>query len=49
MKRLIKNIFAAMLLAAATAVMGAGIDLVGDDTDLFTTNPAIPAQVPNVL
>jgi len=29
--------------------MAVGIDLVGDDTDLFTTNPNIAAQVPNVL
>src|SRR5258708_22144981 len=45
---LLKILFAA-LCASCGSVMAAGVDLVGDDTDLFTTNPNIPAQVPNVL
>src|SRR3954471_6464301 len=52
MKRLhtlLLRMFFAALLAGCGSAMAAGVDLVGDDTDLFTTNPAIPAQVPNVL
>ncbi len=37
----------ALICAAAPA--WSAVDLVGHDTDLFTTNPNIPAQVPNVL
>lgn len=50
-KLLVRAFLALGLAAAAGTLMGAGtnIDLVGDDTDLFTTNPSIPAQVPNVL
>ncbi len=39
----------AALLALCLVPAQAGIDLVGDDTDLFTVNPDIPVQVPNVL
>src|SRR2546428_6846736 len=39
---------ASVLLAWAAPAMAA-IDLVGDDTDLFTLNPNIPSQIPNVL
>src|SRR3954471_13319776 len=52
MKRLhtlLLRMFFAALLAGCGSAMAAGVDLVGDDTDLFTTNPNIPAQVPNVL
>src|SRR5258708_5352403 len=45
---LLKILFAALVSGCGVA-MAAGVDLVGDDTDLFTTNPNIPAQVPNVL
>ena len=52
MKRLIR-ILKRGALVAALALSGlpafGAIDLVGDDTDLFTLNPNIPAQVPNVL
>ena len=41
------TLLACLLLAAVPA--RAAIDLTGHDTDLFTTNPNIPAQVPNVL
>src|SRR6185312_4854761 len=51
--KLLLRAFLALVLAAGLGgvALGAGtnIDLVGDDTDLFTTNPSIPAQVPNVL
>jgi len=47
-KLLLQSLFWLALLAAPSA-FGAGVDLVGDDTDLFTTNPSIPAEVPNVL
>jgi type IV pilus assembly protein PilY1 len=47
-KHLLRSLFWLALLAAGPA-LGAGVDLVGDDTDLFTTNPSIPAEVPNVL
>ena len=46
---LLLKIFFAALLASCGSAMAAGVDLVGDDTDLFTTNPNIAAQVPNVL
>src|SRR5436189_895935 len=52
MKRLhtlLLRMFFAALLAGCGSAMAAGVDLVGDDTDLFTSNPNIPAQVPNVL
>ena len=49
LRTLLLNIFLAALFASCGSVMAAGVDLVGDDTDLFTTNPNIPAQVPNVL
>ena len=45
---LLKSLFAA-LFACCGSALAAGVDLVGDDTDLFTTNPNIAAQVPNVL
>ena len=41
------TLLACLLLAAGPA--RSAIDLTGHDTDLFTTNPNIPAQVPNVL
>jgi Tfp pilus tip-associated adhesin PilY1 len=46
---LIRIALAALLMGSGASAIGAGLDLVGHDTDLFTTNPAIPAQVPNVL
>ena len=46
---LLKGILLAALFACCGSAMAVGVDLVGDDTDLFTTNPNIPAQVPNVL
>src|SRR5881394_1362819 len=49
LQNLLKKTLLAALFASCGSVMAAGIDLVGDDTDLFTTNPNIPAQVPNVL
>src|SRR3954470_16410136 len=49
LRNLLKKFFLAALFASCGSVMAAGVDLVGDDTDLFTTNPNIPAQVPNVL
>jgi type IV pilus assembly protein PilY1 len=39
----------ATLLVLSFLPAQAAIDLVGDDTDLFTVNPNIPQQVPNVL
>lgn len=47
MKKLL-SLLASVLLASAAPAMAA-IDLVGDDTDLFTLNPNIPSQIPNVL
>lgn len=49
LRNLLKITLLAALFASCGSVMAAGVDLVGDDTDLFTTNPNIPAQVPNVL
>src|SRR5882672_12929145 len=49
LQRLLQTALFAALLAGCGCAMAVGIDLVGDDTDLFTTNPNIPAQVPNVL
>src|SRR5882672_10867995 len=49
LRNLLKKTLLAALFASCGSVMAAGVDLVGDDTDLFTTNPNIPAQVPNVL
>ncbi|HTM61379.1 MAG TPA: hypothetical protein VL199_13565, partial [Burkholderiales bacterium] len=49
LQNLLKKTLLAALFASCGSVMAAGVDLVGDDTDLFTTNPNIPAQVPNVL
>lgn len=49
LQNLLRTIFFAALCASCGSAMAAGVDLVGDDTDLFTTNPNIPAQVPNVL
>ena len=49
LRNLLKKILLAALFASCGSVMATGVDLVGDDTDLFTTNPNIPAQVPNVL
>ncbi|OGA18886.1 MAG: hypothetical protein A3I63_09565 [Betaproteobacteria bacterium RIFCSPLOWO2_02_FULL_66_14] len=37
------------LLAVTAAPALAAVDLVGDDTDLFTTNPNVPSSIPNVL
>ena len=42
------RLFASSLFFIASAAMAA-VDLVGDDTDLFTRNPNIPSQIPNVL
>ena len=51
MKLWLKSFFsaAAGALICVAAPAWSAIDLVGHDTDLFTTNPNIPAQVPNVL
>src|SRR5882672_259327 len=49
LQRLLQTALFAALLAGCGCAMAVGIDLVGDDTDLFTTNPNIAAQVPNVL
>lgn len=43
-----RGIFLSLLLCASTTSF-AQVDLVGDDTDLFTINPNISSQVPNVL
>ena len=45
---ILRFLLAGVLMAAAVPGWPA-VDLVGHDTDLFTTNPNIPAQVPNVL
>src|SRR5438309_11777867 len=47
MKKLLSLLASLLLVSAAPAM--AAIDLVGDDTDLFTVNPNIPSQIPNVL
>ncbi|HLX79849.1 MAG TPA: hypothetical protein VKS43_04625 [Burkholderiales bacterium] len=48
-QNLMTALLAFLLTAATVPALAAGVDLVGDDTDLFTTNPSIPAEVPNVL
>ena len=47
--KLLKTIFCAALLALAAVPAWGEVDLVGDDTDLFTRNPNISSQIPNVL
>jgi Tfp pilus tip-associated adhesin PilY1 len=47
MKTLLRLFASALLLFVSPAM--AAVDLVGDDTDLFTRNPNIPSQIPNVL
>lgn len=46
---LLKRLALAGVLALASLPGFAATDLVGDDTDLFMTNPNIPSQIPNVL
>src|SRR5688572_25953380 len=45
----LKTLLCAALLLLASAPARAAVDLVGDDTDLFTRNPNIASQIPNVL
>ena len=47
--RFLSATLCAALLALAAAPARAAVDLVGDDTDLFTRNPNIASQIPNVL
>src|SRR5262245_15009451 len=47
MKQLKTLLWAALLALSAGAARAAG-DLVGDGTDLFTRNPTIVPQIPNV-
>ncbi|CAB1368051.1 PilC/PilY family type IV pilus protein [Denitratisoma oestradiolicum] len=47
-RRLLSRILVASLILL-TGQSGLALDLVGDDTDLFMTNPNNPAQIPNVL
>jgi Tfp pilus tip-associated adhesin PilY1 len=47
--QLFRRLLVAAALVACAAPAPAAIDLVGHDTDLFTTNPNIPSQIPNVL
>src|SRR3954462_11314341 len=51
MKTWLKSFMNAVVgvLVCVAAPAWPAIDLVGHDTDLFTTNPNIAAQVPNVL
>lgn len=47
-RRLLSRILVASLILL-TGQSGLALDLVGDDTDLFMTNPNNPAQIPNIL
>lgn len=49
LNRLLLRVLLASLAIFFPLAALAAVDLVNDDTDLFTVNPNIPSQVPNVL
>src|SRR4051794_28904811 len=49
MKKTLKVLGCALAVALSMNAPAPAMDLVGEDTDLFTTNPSISAEVPNVL